>query len=201
MAALVDCQAAVSVAVVSKAHVKAVLNHKTLQLVNVGRATINVDVEAVWCVVDNVGLGAQSIKNRASNTRSCSVCAVQTNLQALQAKAAARNKAGDVAVAALHVVNRAANGIARCQRYVKLTVNVSLNLLEDVLIHLVALFVDQLNAVIGKGVVRCGNHNAAVKGTVNYLVAYARCRNDVQHVRISTRSNQARDKRGLKHIA
>ena len=30
MAALVDCQAAVSVAVVGKAHVKAVLNHKAL---------------------------------------------------------------------------------------------------------------------------------------------------------------------------
>ena len=80
VAALVNCQATVSIAVVGKAHVKAVLNHKTLQLVNVGRTAINIDVEAVWCVVDNVSLGSQRVKNRASNTRSCAVCAVQANL-------------------------------------------------------------------------------------------------------------------------
>ena len=164
-------------------------------------AAINVDVEAVWCVVDNVSLGAQSVKNRASNARSCAVSAIQANLQALEAKAAACNKAGDVAVTTLHVINRAANGVTRCQRNVKLTVNIGLYLLENVLVHLVALFIDQLDAVISKGVVRCGNHDAAVKAAVNYLVAYARCRNNVQHVRVSAGSNQARDKRGLKHVA
>ena len=201
MTTLVNCQAAVGIAVVGKAHVKAVLNHKALQLVNVSGSAINVDVQAVWSVADNMSLGAQGVKNRASNARSCAVCAIQANLQALQTKAAACNKTGDVAVAALHVINRAANGIARCQRYVKLSVNIGLNLLEDVLVHLVALFIDQLDAVIGKGVVRCGNHDAAVKATVYYLVANARRRNDVQHVRVSAGSNQARDKRGLKHIA
>ena len=148
-----------------------------------------------------MGLGAQSVKNRASNTRSCTVSAIQANLQALQTKAAACNKARDVAVAALHVINRAANGVTGCQRYVKLAVNIGLYLFKDVLVHLVALFVDQLDAVIGKRIVRCGNHDTAVKATVNYLVAYARGRNNVQHVCVSAGSNQARDKRRLKHIA
>ena len=201
MATLVNCQAAVGIAVVSKAHIKAVLNHKTLQLVNVGGAAINIDVEAVWSVVDNMRLGTQSIKDRASNTRSCAVSAIQANLQALEAKTAASNKAGDVAVAALHVINRAANAVTRCQRNVKLAVNIGLYLLKDVLVHLVAIFVDQLDAVIGERIVGCSNHDTAVKATVNYLVADARRRNNVQHVRVSARSNQARDKCRLKHIA
>ena len=201
MAALVNCQAAVSVTIVGKAHVKAILNYKTLQLVNVGRTAINIDVEAVWSVVDNMRLGAQGVKDRASNTRSCAVSAIQANLQALEAKTAASNKAGDVAVAALHVINRAANAVTGCQRNVKLAVNIGLYLLKDVLVHLVAVFVDQLDAVIGERIVGCSNHDATVKGTVYYLVANARRRNDVQHVRVSARSNQARDKRGLKHIA
>ena len=146
-------------------------------------------------------LGAQGVKDRASNTRSCAVCAIQANLQALEAKTAACNKAGDVAVAALHVINRAANAVTSCQRNVKLAVNIGLYLLKDVLVHLVAVFVDQLDAVIGEWVVRSGNHDAAVKSAIYYLKADARCRNDVQHVRVSARSNQARDKRGLKHIA
>ena len=146
-------------------------------------------------------LGAQGVKNRASNTRSCAVSAIQANLQALQTKAATSNKTGDVAIAALHVINRAANGVTRCQRYVKLAVNIGLYLLKDVLVHLVAVFVDQLDAVIGERIVGRSNHDAAVKGTVYYLVANARRRNDVQHVRVSARGNQARNKRGLKHIA
>ena len=81
-----------------------------------GGAAINVDVEAVWSVVDNMRLGAQGVKDRASNARSCAVSAIQANLQALEAKAAACNKAGDVAVTTLHVINRAANGVTRCQR-------------------------------------------------------------------------------------
>ena len=191
---LVNCQAAVSIAVIGKAHVKAILDHKALQLINVGRTAININVEAVWSVVDNMRLSAQGVKDRTSNTRSCAVCAIQANLQALQTKAAARNKAGDVAVAALHVINRAANAVTGCQRNVKLAVNIGLYLLKDVLVHLVAVFVNQLDAVIGKRIVGRSNHDAAVKGTVYYLVANARCRNDVQHVRVSARSNQARDK-------
>ena len=166
-----------------------------------GGAAINVDVEAVWGVVDNVRLGAQGVKDRASNTRSCAISAIQANLQTLEAKTAASNKTGDVAVAALHVINRAANAVTRCQRYVKLAVNIGLYLLKDVLVHLVAVFVDQLDAVIGEWVVGCSNHDAAVKGTVYNLVANTRRRNNVQHVRVSARSNQSRDKRGLKHIA
>ena len=166
-----------------------------------GGAAINVDVEAVWSVVDNMRLSAQGVKDRASNTRSCAVCTIQANLQALEAKTAASNKAGDVAIAALHVINRAANAVTGCQRNVKLAVNIGLYLLKDVLVHLVAVFVDQLDAVIGERIVGCSNHDAAVKTAVNYLVAYARGRNNVQHVRVSAGSNQARDKRGLKHIA
>ena len=144
-----------------------------------GGAAINIDVKAVWSVVDNVGLGAQSVKNRASNTRSCTVSAIQANLQTLEAKTAACNKAGNVAVTALHVINRAANAVTGCQRDVKLAVNIGLYLLKDVLVHLVAVFVDQLDAVIGERVVRSGNHDAAIKSAVYNLKANARRRNNV----------------------
>ena len=144
-----------------------------------GRTAINIDVEAVWSVVDNMRLGAQGVKDRASNTRSCAVSAIQANLQALQTKAAASNKAGDVAVAALHVINRAANAVTGCQRNVNLAVNVGLYLLKDILIHLVAVFVNQLDAVIGEWVVRSGNHDAAIKSAIYNLKADARCRNNV----------------------
>ncbi len=201
MAALVNGQAAVGVAVVSKAHVKAILHNKALQLVDVGRAAVDVDVKAVGRVVDHVGLGAQGVKDRACDRRSRAVCAVQANLEALQRKAAARDKACDVAVAALHVVNGAANVVLGGQRNLATSVDVLLDELKDVLVHLEALAVDQLNAVIGVGVVRGGDHNAAVKRAVDNLVGNAGRWNNVQHVGVAARSHQTRDKSALEHVA
>ena len=201
VAALVNGQAAVGVAVVGKAHIKAVLHHKALQLVDVGRAAIDVDVKAVRRVVDHVGLGTQGVKDRARDRRSRAVCAVQANLEPLQRKTAARDKARDVAVAALHVVNGAANVVLGGQRNLAAAVDVLLDELKDVLVHLKAVAVDQLDAVVGVGVVRGGDHHTAVKRAVDDLVGNAGRGNDVQHVGVAARSHQARDKGALEHVA
>ena len=201
MAALVNGQAAVGVAVVGKAHVKAVLHHKALQLVDVGAAAVHVDVEAVGCVVDDVGLCAQGVKDRASHGGGGAVCAVQANLQALQAEAAGGNEMADVAVATLHVVHGAADGVAGGQRHLGLAINVVLDELKDVLVHLEALAVDQLDAVVGVGVVGGGDHDAAVKRAVDDLEGDARSRDDVKHVGVGAGGNQAAHQGALEHVA
>ena len=89
MAALVDGQAAVCVAIVGKADVQAVLNNKALQALDVGGAAGDVDVVAVGGVVDHVGLRTQGVEDRTSDARGRTVGAVQADLHALQREAAA----------------------------------------------------------------------------------------------------------------
>ena len=107
----------------------------------------------------------------------------------------------DVAVAALHVVNGAANGITRGERNLELSVDVVLDLLEHVLVHLVALAVNELDAVVREGVVACGDHDATVKATVDDLIRNARRGDDVEHVGIGAAGNQACYQRRLEHVA
>ena len=102
----------------------------------------------------------------------------------------------DVAVAALHVVNGTANGVTGGERNLELAVDVVLDLLEHVLVHLVALAVHELDAVVREGVVACGNHDAAVKAAIDDLIRNARRGDDVQHVGVGATGNQACDQRG-----
>ena len=97
----------------------------------------------------------------------------------------------DVAVATLHVVDGAADGVAGGQRHLALAVDVVLDELKDVLVHLEALTVDQLDAVVGVGIVGGGDHDAAVKRAVDDLEGDARSGDDVEHVGVGAGGNQA----------
>ena len=201
MSALVDRKAAVGVAVVGEAHVEAVADDEVLQALDVGRAAVDVDVEAVGRVVDDVRLGAHGVEDRLGDRGGRAVGAVETDLDALHREAAGGDQVRDVAVAALHVVDRAADGVLRGQRHLELAVDVVLDLLEDVLVHLVALGVDELDAVVGVGVVRRGDHDAAVEGALGGLVGEAGRGDDVQHVGVGAGGDEAGDERALEHVA
>ena len=99
VALFIHAQAAVSIAIVGKAHVQMVLDHELLQALDVGGARIVVDIGAVGLVVDNVGICAEGIEHRLCNVPACTVSAVQTNLDTLEGIDAQRDQIAHVAVA------------------------------------------------------------------------------------------------------
>ena len=80
----IHAQATVSITVIGKTDVQPLLYHKLLQALDVGRASVVVDVQSVGLCIDDIGIGTQRIKHRLSNTPACTVGAVQTNLDTLE---------------------------------------------------------------------------------------------------------------------
>ena len=68
-------------------------------------------------------------------------------------------------------------------------------------VDLLPVAVDQLDAVIRKGIMRGGYHNAAVKLPACRRKADAGCGGDVQHIGIRAARNQPCDQRILKQVA
>lgn len=64
---LIHAQAAVSIAVISKTNIQALFHNKLLQSLNMGRTRVQVNVQTVWLVIDNIGICAESIKDRFCN--------------------------------------------------------------------------------------------------------------------------------------
>ena len=81
---LVHTQTAVSVTVIGKTNIQAFLYNELLETLNMRRTGICVDVRAVWLVVYNMGVCAQSIENTLSDVPRTAVSAVQTNLDSLE---------------------------------------------------------------------------------------------------------------------
>ena len=90
--------------------------------------------------------------------------------------------------------------VARCQRYLALAIDVVLDELQYVLVHLKAVAVDELNAVIAKRVVARADHDAAIEAALHGLMRHARRGDHVQHIGVRTARDQTAHQRRLEHI-
>ena len=91
--------------------------------------------------------------------------------------------------------------VTRGQRNFALAIDVILDELQHVLVHLKAVAVDELNAVIAKRVVARTDHDAAIEAALDGLMRHARRWDHVQHVGVRTTRDQAAHQRRLEHVA
>ena len=209
VALLVHAQAAVGVAVKGKAHVQAFLHHQLLQALNVGGTGVEVDIQAVGLGVDDGSVGAQGIEHRFGDVPAGTVGAVQAHLHAPEGVHAQGNQVPDVPVPARDVVHGAADFILLGEGKLRpllakghqLAVQIVLHQLDGLLVHLLALVVDKLNAVVIVGVVTGGNHDAAIKVVHPGNVGHGGRGGDVEHIGVRAGSHQARHQRIFKHVA
>ena len=106
---LVHTQATVSIAVIGKTDVQTLLYNELLQTLDMGRASIVVDVQTVWLVVDDVGICAQCVEHALSNVPACTISAVQTDLDTLKGVDTEADQIAHVAVTTRNIVHGAAD--------------------------------------------------------------------------------------------
>ena len=208
-ARFVHAQAAVSVAVEGKAHVAVVFDDELLQAPDVRRTRIAVDVQPVRFGVDDQRRRPQRVENRLGDVPAGTVGAVQRNPPPAEGVQPQRNQVADIAVAPGHIVHRAANlllmregnFVPRLPEAFQMPVQVGFDKGNRVLIHLFALPVDELDAVVVVRVMAGGNHDAAVKAIEPRDERDGRGRRDMEKVRIRAGRGQPADERILEHIA
>ena len=200
VALLVHRQAAVRVAVKGEAHVQLLVAHQLLQMLDVGRAAVHVDVVAVGLGVDHVGLRAQRVEDALGDLPGSAVGAVKAHAHVAEAVAAHRDQVADVAVAARDVVHGPADVLAVGDRDLQPVVDVLLDLQDRLLVHLLAFAVEELDAVVVERVVAGGDHDAAVKVVHAGDVGHRGRGGDVHDVGVRAGGHQARAQRVLEHV-
>ncbi len=165
LAGVVHGQAAVGVTVVRDTEVRAVLDDRGLQLVQVGRAAAVVDVEAVRLGADRDDLRARPGERLRRDPRGRAVRFVQDDLQPVEPVGQHRQQVGDVLLEALVVRPHAPDTGAR-RPLPRLTVPVRLVHRLDLVLQLVGELVtaagEELDAVVRHGVVARGEHHPEV---------------------------------------
>ena len=164
-------------------------------------AAAAVDVRSVGLVVDDKGLSAESVENSAGDHPGAAVCAVQGNLAVLEGLRCNISEVTDVTVPSGVVIHRAADVLTGRERnLLNLAVDVFFNGILQLIIHLLAVAVHQLDAVVGVRVVACADHDTAVKTVGSRDVRNAGRRRYMQQVGVRARSRDAGSQRILVHI-
>ena len=208
VALLIHAQATISIAVISETNIQTLLHYKLLQALDMGRASIVVDVSAVGLCIDYIGVCAQRIKHRLGDVPARAVGTIQTNLHALEGVDTERDQVSHIAVTACHIVHRAADVFPVSKRqlrpvlikHMEFAVNVVLYQQQSFLRHFFAIAVDQLDAVVVVGVVAGRDHDAAVEIIHPGDVGHRRRSSDVEQISICTRCRQASDQTVFEHI-
>ena len=172
-----------------------------LQLFDMGRAAVDVDVQAVRVVGDHIGVGAEGVKNALGHHPGAAVGAVQADALALVGAGREGNQVAEIAVPAGGIVDGLADVGALGIGKLLIAVEIGLDAVQQALFHLVAVGIDELDSVVVIGVVAGGDHNAAVEIVRPSDIGHARRTGDMQQIGIGTGSGKTGTQRGLEHVA
>lgn len=164
--------------------------------------------QAIRLVIDDVGIGTQRIEHRLGNVPAGAISAIQTDLDTLERVDAQRDQVAHVAVASSYIVHRTADVLTMGKgqlrsvliKDMELAVDVVLHQQQSLLGHLLAVAVDELDAVIVIRIVAGGDHNATVKVIHTGDIDHRRRGSDVQQVGVCAGSSQTSHETVLKHI-
>ena len=174
-----------------------------------GGTRVLIDVVAVRVGVDDVGLGAQGVKDAFCNVPGGTVGAVQAHLHALEGVHAQADEIADVAVSSGNVVDGAADLVALGQGQLlpfpaeglQIAVQIRLHQTDDAFVHLLAEVVDELDAVVVVGVVAGGDHDAAVEALGTDNEGHAGGGGNVEQIGVCAGGNQTAHQAVLEHVA
>ena len=163
-AALVGDRQAVAVAIEGDAKISARRRHLRLHVLGVGRAAAAVDVEAVGIGGHRHHVGAELPQNGRRCPVACAVGAVHHDLEALKRAMLGEGALDELDVASLRVVEplRPAEVARRGEPRAKAVLDVGFDLRLNSVGELVPVAREQLDPVVGEGVVRGRDHHAEV---------------------------------------
>ncbi len=166
-----------------------------------GRAAVRVDVVPVRVVVHDEGLCAEGVEDSLGDRPCGAVRDVEADLDILEAVLRQRDEVADVAVAAGDIVDGAADGVFLRHGHFALAVDVVFDEKQSFLVHLLAVAVDDLDAVVVVGVVGRGDHDTAVELVHTGDVRDRGSRGDMHDVSVGAGGHEARAQRILEHVA
>ena len=202
-ALLVDDHHPVGVAVERDADVGAHLAHLGAQRLRRGRAALEVDVVAVGLDADLDHLGAQLPQRVGRHLVAGAVGAVDDDAQIVEADVAGERALGELDVALLRALDAlgAADAVGGRQQLGGRRLHQRLDLALGLVGELVAVGIEQLDAVVGVGVVRGRDHHAEVGAQRAGEHGDRRRRHRPQQEHVHADRGEARHQRQFDHVA
>ena len=203
LAALVADHHPVRVAVEGYADVGAILLHRPDHGLGVGRPAFFVDIHAVGRNPHRNDLGAEFIEGHRRDLIRCAIGAIDHDPQTRQIQAAGKGRLGDFHIARLAVIDPGhPTQVSRLgEALMEALIHQGLNFQFPLIRQFVAAGAEQLDPVVGEGVVRGRNHHAEISAQGPGHHGHARGRHGPKQTNIHAHAGEAGHQGGLNHIA
>ena len=201
---LIEAETAIRVAVVRNADVCMTLEHRAAQRVKVRRAAAVIDVHAVRESVDHLHLRAKTAQNLRHCLIGSTIRAVEHNLHAVEAFRARTHHIVDILVEQIVAILHNPDFLARRTCRIVIRLQAAHKRLEFVLHRvrqLVAIPAEELDPVVGKWIVRGGDHNARLHPVLACEIGDRRRRHNTRYECNPACRADARRERRLEHLA
>ncbi len=203
LALLVDDDDAVGVAVERDADVGAHFAHLGDQRLRLGRAALVVDVAAVRLDADLDDLGAQLPQRLGRHLVAGAVGAIDDDAQTVEAQVLRQRALGELDIALLRALNArgAADAFGRGEQVGGVGVDQLLDAPLGVVGQLVAVGIEQLDAVVVGRIVRGGDHHAEIGAQRARQHGDGGRRHRAEQEHVHADGGEARHQRRLEHVA
>ena len=140
------------------------------------RTAVSVDISSIRLCIDNICLGTKCIKYCLCKCPRTSVRCIKTYSHSLEGIYCKAHKITHISVTSCCMVYCTAYlFLSSVWNILNLAIKVLLYLINDILSHLLALAVDELDTIIIKRIVACRYHNTAVKVLCSCYICNTRC--------------------------
>src|SRR3984893_796583 len=194
---------AIGVAVVSNADVRATFFDDALDLFRMRAAAFRIDVGPVRLVMRHDHFRAELAQNTRGRFVSGAIGNVDRDAHLLERHSARKTSLGELDVAAKRVVNAlgAPNFLSGRTHRINFTgKNKLLDFFFDLIVKLVAVVPEKLDAVVFVGVVRSGKDDASIGAERARNIGNARCGQWADDQNIDTERSDSGNERVLEHV-
>ena len=200
----IDAEAAVSIPVVCNADVRSLLKHRPLQGLQMCRSAAVIDVHSARECMDHLYIGAEAAQHLRHRLVGGTVRTVEHDLHAVEALCTGAHHIVDVLIEKIIAILHNPDVLARGTRRVVIRLEAADELFEFIL-HSVRQFVavaaEELDAVVGKRIVRGRDHDACHRLVRAREIGDRRRRNHARQQSSAARRADARRQRRLEHLA
>ena len=184
---MINSNTAVSITIICKSDIQAIINHIFLQNFNMRRTAVCIDICAVRLIMDYISLCLKCIKYTLCNCRRTSVCTVKTYFHTLEITARNRDQMSDVTVSSGCKVDSTSDVLFCCKRQIlDQTVEICLDSCLNFCLNLLSVAVEKLNSIVIKWIVACRDHNSTIKIFSTYCIGNARSSRYMKKIYIRT---------------
>ena len=182
----VHAKATIRISIICKAHIQAIIHYEFLQMLDVRRSAIGIDIKSIRGIIYYICLCTKGVKHSLGYGPCCAICYIQPNFDVFESVFCKRYEISHIAITSGLIVNSLPDMLSLSKGNFQFPIDIVFDFENSVLVHLFSITIKEFDSIIVVRIVRCGNHYSTIKVIYPGNVCNGRRCSYVHNIRIGS---------------